>query len=60
MQGIPLQDSEQPVAAGDQKPASGKSKGDVGVKRWIVAWGRYRTVKRPKKAKQMIDEEVMS
>jgi predicted DNA-binding transcriptional regulator YafY len=34
------------------------AKGDVEVKRWIMAWGRYCTVKSPKWVKQMIDEEV--
>lgn len=34
------------------------AKGDVEVKRWIMAWGRYCTVKSPKWVKEMIDEEV--
>ncbi len=34
------------------------AKGDVEVKRWIMAWGRYCTVKSPKWVKQMIDDEV--
>lgn len=34
------------------------AKGEVEVKRWILAWGRYCTVKSPKWVKQMIDEEV--
>jgi len=34
------------------------AKGDVEVKRWIMAWGRYCTVKSPKWIKQMIDDEV--
>jgi predicted DNA-binding transcriptional regulator YafY len=34
------------------------AKGDVEVKRWILAWGRYCTVKSPKWVKQMIDDEV--
>ena len=34
------------------------AKGDVEVKRWIMAWGRYCTVKSPKWVKQMIAEEA--
>ena len=34
------------------------AKGDVEVKRWIMAWGRYCTVKSPVWVKKMIDEEV--
>ncbi|MDF7801288.1 WYL domain-containing protein [Pontiellaceae bacterium B1224] len=34
------------------------AKGDVEVKRWIMAWGQYCTVKSPKWVKQMIDDEV--
>jgi hypothetical protein len=34
------------------------AKGDVEVKRWIMAWGHYSTVKSPKWVKQMIDDEV--
>ena len=34
------------------------AKGDVEVKRWIMAWGRDCTVKSPKWVKQMIDDEV--
>ncbi len=34
------------------------AKGDLEVKRWIMAWGRYCTVKSPQWVKQMINEEV--
>ena len=34
------------------------AKGDVEVKRWIMAWGRYCTVKSPKWVRGMIAEEV--
>ncbi len=34
------------------------AKGDVEVKRWIMAWGRYCTVKSPKWVREMIDDEV--
>ena len=34
------------------------AKGDVEVKRWIMAWGRYCVVKSPKWVRQMIDDEV--
>ena len=34
------------------------AKGDIEVKRWILAWGRYCKVKSPKWVKQMIDDEV--
>jgi len=34
------------------------AKGDVELKRWILAWGRYCTVKSPKWVKEMIAEEV--
>ena len=34
------------------------AKGDVEVKRWIMAWGQYCNVKSPKWVKQMIDDEV--
>jgi len=34
------------------------AKGDVEVKRWIMAWGRSCTIKSPKWLKEMINEEV--
>ena len=34
------------------------AKGDVEVKRWIMAWGRYCTVKSPKWIREMINDEV--
>ena len=34
------------------------AKGDVEVKRWILAWGRTCTVKSPKWVREMIDAEV--
>ena len=34
------------------------AKGDIEVKRWIMAWGRYCTVKSPAWVKKMIDDEV--
>ena len=34
------------------------AKGDIEVKRWIMAWGRYCKVQSPKWVKQMIDDEV--
>lgn len=34
------------------------AKGDVEVKRWIMAWGQYCTVKSPKWVTQMIDAEI--
>jgi predicted DNA-binding transcriptional regulator YafY len=34
------------------------AKGDVEVKCWIMAWGRYCTVKSPQWVKEMITEEI--
>lgn len=34
------------------------AKGDIEVKRWIMAWGRYCTVKSPQWVKQMIADEI--
>jgi len=39
-------------------PICFEAKGDIEIKRWVLAFGRYAKVKGPKWLKEKIDDEV--
>ena len=56
--GVAMSRSSNKEVEGPKWKTTSVSRGDIELKRWILAWGRYCKVKSPRWVKQMINNEV--